>query len=54
VRRSPRLYGLIRSRRWLDGLRQVVSWLKDLTLASAHKILRRLRIRYKHGRRYVH
>ncbi len=54
VRRSPRLYGLPRSRWWLDGLRQVVDWLKDLTLAGVHTLLRRLGIRYKRGRRYVH
>jgi len=54
VRRSPRLYGLKRSRWWLDGLRQVVSWLRRLSLAGVHKLLRRLGIRYKRGRRYVH
>ncbi len=54
VRRSPRRYGLQRSRWWLEGLRQVVDWLKDLTLAGVHKILRRLGIHYKRGRRYVH
>jgi hypothetical protein len=54
VRRSPRLYGLNRSRWWLDGLRKVVSWLRDLTLAGVHKLLRRLGIHYKRGRRYLH
>jgi len=54
IRRSPRLYGLKRSRWWLDGLRQVVSWLRGLSLAGVHKLLRRLGIRYKRGRRYVH
>lgn len=54
MRRSPRLYGLKRSRWWLDGLRQVVDWLKGLTLVAVSKILRRLGIRYKRGRHYVH
>ena len=54
IRRSPRLYGLKRSRWWLDGLRQVVNWLRGLSLAGVHKLLRRLGIRYKRGRRYVH
>lgn len=54
MHRSPRLYGLKRSRWWLDGLRQIVSWLERVSLAGIHKILRRLKIRYKRGRRYVH
>jgi len=54
VRRSPRLYGLKRSRWWLDGLRQKVSWLNGLSLSGVHKILRRLQVSYKRGRRYVH
>lgn len=54
VRRSPRLYGLKRSRWWLDGLRQVVTWLRGLTLAGVFKVLKRLGIHYKRGRRYMH
>lgn len=54
MRRSPRLYGLKRSRWWLDGLRQSVAWLGGLSLPGVHKILCRLKIRYKRGRRYVH
>lgn len=54
MHRSPRLYGLKRSRWWLDGLRQIVGWLERLSLAGIHKILRRLKIRYKRGRRYLH
>jgi hypothetical protein len=38
----------------LDGLRQVVSWQQNLSLASIHRILRRLKIHYKRGRRYLH
>ncbi|MFN3763237.1 MAG: helix-turn-helix domain-containing protein, partial [Anaerolineae bacterium] len=54
VRRSPRLYGLKRSRWWLDGLRQSVDWLRGLSLPGVHKILCRLGVKYKRGRRYVH
>lgn len=31
-----------------------MGWLQELTLAGVHKILRRLKIRYKRGRRYLH
>lgn len=54
VRRSPRLYGLKRSRWWLDGLRQKINWLNGLSLSGVYRVLRRLRISYKRGRRYVH
>jgi hypothetical protein len=54
VHRSPRLYGLTHSRWWLDGLRQVVKWLAQRSLPGVRKILRRLRIYYKRGRRYLH
>lgn len=54
VHRSPRLYGLGRSRWWLEGLQQVVPWLKDLTTVGVHKILCRSGVRYKRGRRYLH
>lgn len=32
----------------------MVAWLRGLTLSGIHKILRRLGIRYKRGRRYLH
>jgi len=54
VHRSPRLYGLNRSRWWLDGLRQQVSWLQGRSLPGVYQICRRLRIRYKRGRQYIH
>lgn len=47
-------FGLPRSRWWLAGLRQVVSWLGCLSLAGVHQVLRRLRIHYKRGRRCMH
>ena len=46
--------GLGRSRWWLDGLRQAVDWLRPLSLAGVHRLLGRLGIHYKRGRRYVH
>lgn len=54
MHRSPRLYGLARTRWCLAGLRQVVSWLAPLSLAGVQQLLRRLRIHYKRGRRYLH
>jgi transposase len=38
----------------LDGIRQVVDWLKERSLATIHKLLRRFKIVYKRGRSYVH
>jgi transposase len=54
VHRSPRLLGLDRSRWWLDGLRQAVAWMAELSPGGVHRLLRRLGVRYKRGRRYVH
>lgn len=54
VHRSPRLYGLKRSRWWLEGLRQTVSWLAPLTLPGVYGVLQRLKVHYKRGRRHVH
>jgi transposase len=54
VHRSPRLLGLGRSRWWLDGLRQAVAGMGELSPGGVHRPLRRLKARYKRGRRYVH
>ena len=54
IRRSPRLVGLKRSRWWIAGLQQVVAWLGRCTRAGACRILKRLGIRYKRGRAYIH
>ena len=54
LHRAPRLYGWPRSRWWLAGLRQTVAWLQPLSLVGVHRLLHRLRIRYKRGRHYVH
>jgi hypothetical protein len=51
---TPTLFGLARSRWWLDGLRQVVEWLRPLRLSGVYRLLWRLGIHYKRGRRYVH
>ncbi len=54
MRRSPRLYGLEQSRWTLAGLRHVCVWLWRLSLSGVQKILKRFRIHYKRGRRYLH
>ncbi len=54
LRQSPRLYDLPRSRWWLAGIRQVIDWLAPLSLVGVHRLLRRLGLCYKRGRRYVH
>lgn len=52
--RSPQLSGLSRSRWWLDGLAQVVVWLKGRTLSGIWQMLHRLGLKYKRGREYIH
>jgi hypothetical protein len=54
VRRSPRLFGLERSRWRLADLGRAVPWLRGRPPGSVHRLLRRLRVRYKRGRRYLH
>lgn len=54
LHRSPRLLGLGRSRWWLAGIRQVVAWLADCSLAGIWQLLTRLGLTYKRGRTYVH
>lgn len=54
LHRSPRLLGL-RQRRWtLATLSQVVPWLTGRAPGTVAGILRRLRVRYKRGRLYLH
>jgi transposase len=38
----------------LHGLREVVNWMKDLSLSGIHQILDRFDISYKRGRQHVH
>ncbi len=54
VRRSPRLCGLARSRWRLADLGRVVPWLRGRAPGAVHRILRRLGVRYKRGRLYLH
>ena len=48
------MFGQDRSRWWLDGLRHSIPWLASLSLSGVWQVLRRLNIRYKRGREYVH
>ncbi len=54
VGQLPHHFGLARTRWWLDGLRQAVDWLHPLSLVGVHRLLWRLKLHYKRGRRYVH
>jgi hypothetical protein len=54
VRRSPRLFGLPRSRWRLADLGQALPWLRGRAPASVRRVLRRLRVAHKRGRRYLH
>lgn len=54
LHQSPEAFGLQRSRWWLDGIRQAVPWLSHLSQPAIHKLLKRLDIHYKRGRRSVH
>jgi hypothetical protein len=54
VHRSPLLLGLPRSRWWLEGIGQSVSWLKNCSLPAIQQIVQRLGLRYKRGREYLH
>ncbi len=51
---TPLLYGLERANWWLDGVRQVIAWMHDLSLAGVCKLLQRLHVCYKRGRAHVH
>jgi hypothetical protein len=54
VHRSPHGFGLERSRWRLADLGRVIPWLRGLSPGSRHRLLRRLGIRYKRGRHYLH
>lgn len=54
MQRSPTLLGIKRSRWWLEGLRQAVSWLSSYTPAGVWKLLRAFGLHYKRGRTYTH
>lgn len=52
--RAPRRFGLDRSRWRLADLGHVVPWLQGLARGSVWRLLRRLGVRYKRGRLYLH
>src|SRR5258708_2214367 len=54
LHQSPEMFGLPRSRWWLDGVRQAVPWLAPLSLSGVWQVLERFDLVYKRGRRYVH
>jgi len=54
IYQTPHLHGLSRSRWWLKGLQEKVTWLSDCTLSGICQILKRLNISYKRGREAVH
>jgi hypothetical protein len=54
VQRSPRLLGRPYSRWTLAALGQVVPWLQGKRPGTIQRVLRRLGVRYKRGRTYLH
>jgi DDE superfamily endonuclease len=54
VQRSPRLVGIDQSRWTLAALRDRCVWLCWVSLGGVCKVLKRLGITYKRGRRYLH
>jgi len=54
VRRSPEQFGHAQSRWTLAAIRESIRWMNGLTISGVYRILKRLGIRYKRGRLYVH
>jgi hypothetical protein len=54
VQRSPRCCGLARGRWRLVDLGRVIPWLRGRARGTIARLLRRLGLRYKRGRRYLH
>jgi hypothetical protein len=54
VRRAPQLFGFTQSRWTLAALAQACPWLRATTLSGLWQLLKRLGIRYKRGREYLH
>jgi DDE superfamily endonuclease len=54
IRQAPQQWGLERSRWWLAGIRHVIGWMRGMSLAGVHQVLRRLKIVYKRGRHSLH
>lgn len=51
---TPHNLGLRRSRWWLAGIQQALPWLHHTSLSGIWRLLRRLGLRYKRGREYIH
>ena len=54
LHQSPEVFGLSRSRWWLDGIRQAVPELTQMSQSGIWQLLKRFDLVYKRGRRYVH
>lgn len=54
VRRSPRLFGHEQSRWTLASIIETCSWLELVSLPGLWQLLKRLNIRYKRARSYIH
>ncbi|MFQ5796076.1 MAG: transposase [Candidatus Bipolaricaulia bacterium] len=54
VRREPAQFGFLQSRWTLERLGQVCDWLRITTVGGLSQLLKRLDIRYKRGRAYIH
>ena len=54
LHRSPRLFGLPRSKWRARDVRQVIGWMNRLSLSGIGRLLQRLGIVYKRGRASVH
>lgn len=51
---TPHERGLNRSRWWLAGLRQAISWLASYSLSGIWRLLKRLGFSYRRAREHVH
>ena len=54
LQRSPRLFGLSRSRWWLAGLRQTLPAFANMSVVALWRWLQRWGLRYKRGRQTLH
>jgi len=54
VRRAPEQFGHPQSRWTLKAIRASIKWLNGMTLSGVSRLLRRLGIRYKRARFYIH
>lgn len=54
MQQSPRRQGLERSRWWLGGLKQALTFFADVSVVTVWKWLIRMGLRYKRGQVYLH